>query len=439
MSFEGVSEKSKSSSHNEGIKFGDSKKITELVMREFRQNNVNRRNELARKSSGWNVNKENSLVQASFKLAGYDIGSHGIDGIIGKDTKDAIGKFQKAMGLNNNGELDSKTRSALERVTEFGLDVRQIEKRVKLTIDKKTLKLSEQKVEKHKPSKSLFQHAIDAWANWRATKEADTKATVKPESKNGERLDRINRKVNLKETKVKVPIDVEKMKTVYIEFKRLHRDQDKITPIIVKNFAKDRLTDAERLYLAAMIAHDNTNFNPETIGGTSVTWCNAYAAYTLWLFNDSKALMQPGSDPSKFDNFRDPFVSNRSAYWTLPTITDEKNAKGEKYLDIRDVLTGDKFKEVASINDANKLALEGKFVVGFTLGHILIILGCLEKPIEANYRVARGVDEFKPGLAVAVGQQGNSNLLYGVSVKGGTTVNAYLHPDYTKVKYYVLK
>lgn len=431
MRFEGLSEKSRTSDrkNNESRKL-EWKLTAEDFLKKFRQNNVNRRNELARTSSGWNVNKENSLIQASLKLAGYDVGSSGIDGKIGTDTKKAIKKFQKAVDLKNNkilnrnGELDPDTRNALERATEEGLNVEGIEKRGKSLVDKDNSKVFEQK-----PSKSLFQHGIDAWAHWRA--KADTKATARAESKNGERF--------LKETKAKAPLDVEKMKTVYQVFKGLHRDQDKITPNIVMSFAEKRLTDAERLFLVAMIAHDNTNFNPETIGGTNVTWCNAYAAYTLWLFNGSKALMQPGSDPSKFDNFRDPFVSSRSDYWTLPTVTDEKNAKGEKYLDIRDVLTGEKFKEVANINDANKLALEGKFVVGFTPGHILIIVGCLEKPREANYRVARGVDEFKPGLVVAVGQQGNSNLLYGVSVKQGTTVNAYLYPDYKEAKYYVFK
>jgi hypothetical protein len=237
-------------------------------------------------------------------------------------------------------------------------------------------------------------------------------------------------------------VDTTRMKTVYDQFKTENPTgtEGDITPDKVKDFAtRQGLTDAEKMYLVNMIAHDNTNFNPETINGNSVTWCNAYAAYALWLFNGSTALMQPGADPSKFGNFRDPYDSSRgSSYWTLPTNTDDKNSKGQKFLDIQDVLSGDKFDEVANITDANKLALEGKFVVAFTPGHILTIVGCLEKPMDVNYRVAKGADEFKKGQALAVGQQGRSSLLYGVTSKG-TMVNAYLYPDYAEVKYYVFK
>ncbi|HBF35992.1 MAG TPA: hypothetical protein DDW50_01575 [Firmicutes bacterium] len=84
------------------------------------------RDDLARQSPGWKKDPQAALVQASLTGAGFDIGPHGIDGIIGTDTKGAIEKFQAAMRLKPTGELDARTREALELVTKDGLNAQKI-------------------------------------------------------------------------------------------------------------------------------------------------------------------------------------------------------------------------------------------------------------------------------------------------------------------------
>lgn len=54
-------------------------------------------------------------VQWQLKRHGYDIGSAGIDGIVGSRTDAAIRKFQKDHKLAVDGQVGSKTRAALKK------------------------------------------------------------------------------------------------------------------------------------------------------------------------------------------------------------------------------------------------------------------------------------------------------------------------------------
>ena len=58
--------------------------------------------------------------QASLKMAGYELGKHGIDGKMGPDTNEALKAFQKDRGLPQTGKLDTETMNELNRVTADG-------------------------------------------------------------------------------------------------------------------------------------------------------------------------------------------------------------------------------------------------------------------------------------------------------------------------------
>ncbi len=107
----------------------DLKQAARSLVEELRKprENTNRRNELAQRSPGWKVNRETALAQASLAIAGYNIGPSGIDGKLGSEIGKVIQRFQKAIGLNGSGQLDQRTKTALEIVTEQGLSFRQIE------------------------------------------------------------------------------------------------------------------------------------------------------------------------------------------------------------------------------------------------------------------------------------------------------------------------
>jgi cell wall-associated NlpC family hydrolase len=92
--------------------------------------NLDGRDYLARNSPGWKKNPQVALVQASLVKAGFNVGAHGIDGIIGKDTRGAIQKFKAAMGLEATGDLDAETRWALESVIRDGLNDQKIRVRM---------------------------------------------------------------------------------------------------------------------------------------------------------------------------------------------------------------------------------------------------------------------------------------------------------------------
>ena len=58
--------------------------------------------------------------QASLKMAGYELGKHGIDGKMGPDTSEAMKEFQKDRGLPQTGKLDVETYHELNRATAEG-------------------------------------------------------------------------------------------------------------------------------------------------------------------------------------------------------------------------------------------------------------------------------------------------------------------------------
>ncbi|MFZ5799820.1 MAG: peptidoglycan-binding protein, partial [Candidatus Omnitrophota bacterium] len=53
-------------------------------------------------------------IQTALQNAGYDIGKHGVDGKIGKDTRQAIRNYQKDHGLKVNGIVGQRTWGKLE-------------------------------------------------------------------------------------------------------------------------------------------------------------------------------------------------------------------------------------------------------------------------------------------------------------------------------------
>jgi hypothetical protein len=219
----------------------------------------------------------------------------------------------------------------------------------------------------------------------------------------------------------------EKVKNVYDEFKNQNPDVTNITPEKVAEFARTQgLSDKERLYLSLMIAHDNPNFLAGYKGDPTVswlqgyddkhpTWCNAYAAYALYLFSGDKDLMNSGADASKMGNFRDPTTG-----WTL-RVTDQINA-------VKDPSSG--WTKVTA-EEAQNYANNGKFVVGVEPTHIAVVA-----PGEGQWR--NGV--FYP----AVGQEGGfskkyneyNNLLQGVTDRG-TMNHSWTASDFKKVEFYV--
>ncbi|HPT86436.1 MAG TPA: peptidoglycan-binding domain-containing protein [Bacillota bacterium] len=93
-----------------------------------------------------------ATAQASLRLAGYDLGPYGIDGIPGTYTKAATLQFQKDRGLNPNGILDSETITALNNATTEGwarpmikakpepkIETAKPKAEYKITIDKESL------------------------------------------------------------------------------------------------------------------------------------------------------------------------------------------------------------------------------------------------------------------------------------------------------------
>jgi RHS repeat-associated protein len=212
----------------------------------------------------------------------------------------------------------------------------------------------------------------------------------------------------------------EKVKSVYDQFKNQNPDVTNITPEKVAEFAKAQgLNDAERLYLSLMIAHDNPDFvagfkgspplkDLQGLDAQHPTWCNAYAAYSLYLFSGDKELMNSKADASTMGNFRDPTKG-----WTL-TVSDEMKV-------IKDPKNG--WKEVTA-QEAQNYANNGKYVVGIEPTHVAVV-----SPGEGT---TNKLGAFTP----AVGQEGRSNLLYGVTDKG-TMANAWMADDYKNVKFYV--
>lgn len=67
-----------------------------------------------------NINKNSVLynqvkdIQAKLDKMGFDIGSYGVDGVYGRDTRTAVTAFQRAFQLPETGELDSKTAAKIE-------------------------------------------------------------------------------------------------------------------------------------------------------------------------------------------------------------------------------------------------------------------------------------------------------------------------------------
>lgn len=54
-----------------------------------------------------------AAVQAALVQKGYSVGKAGVDGLMGKDTTDAIKKFQAASGMPQTGTIDEKLKQAL--------------------------------------------------------------------------------------------------------------------------------------------------------------------------------------------------------------------------------------------------------------------------------------------------------------------------------------
>lgn len=80
------------------------------------------RDELVRQAQDKCPERDMKLMQAqaSLRLAGYDLGKSGIDGIVGEKTQKAIADYQKARGLKITGELNAETIKALEETVKSG-------------------------------------------------------------------------------------------------------------------------------------------------------------------------------------------------------------------------------------------------------------------------------------------------------------------------------
>ena len=68
---------------------------------------------LSKGSTGDDVKK----IQEALNELGFDVGEHGIDGIIGSDTDAAIKAFQAAQGLDQTGIIDDATLAALKEAS----------------------------------------------------------------------------------------------------------------------------------------------------------------------------------------------------------------------------------------------------------------------------------------------------------------------------------
>lgn len=53
------------------------------------------------------------LIQHKLELIGYSVGKHGIDGRLGKDTKQAIARFQDDFGLHERKRVGAETAMTL--------------------------------------------------------------------------------------------------------------------------------------------------------------------------------------------------------------------------------------------------------------------------------------------------------------------------------------
>lgn len=84
------------------------------------QQRITSRNDLVKQEWNGQRNIYIARAQASLKLAGYDVGKHGIDGRDGPDTSRATLYFQKDRGLNPTGILDIETMIALNNATAEG-------------------------------------------------------------------------------------------------------------------------------------------------------------------------------------------------------------------------------------------------------------------------------------------------------------------------------
>jgi hypothetical protein len=188
-----------------------------------------------------------------------------------------------------------------------------------------------------------------------------------------------------------------------------------------------------------MIAHDNPLFlagykGDPTVswlkgyGDKSPTWCNAYAAYSLYLFSGDTDLMNSGADASNMGNFRDPTTG-----WTagvpeqLSFVKDSENGWTK-----------------VTAEEAQNYANQGKFAVG-----IAVIPKVDSKGNSYNDRhiavVSPGEGKTTNGVFYpAVGQEGGystkyneyNNLLYGVTSRG-TFSNSWTATDFKKVEFYV--
>jgi RHS repeat-associated protein len=222
-------------------------------------------------------------------------------------------------------------------------------------------------------------------------------------------------------------VDKDKVDKAYKQITDQYKDLKDLKPEDVKRIAAG-LNDAERLYLGLKIAHDNPDFVAGFKGDPAKwpkwvkdakyddkhpTWCNAYAAYALYLFSGDKDLMSSNADPAKFKNFSDPTAGWPGPNWCLPC--------GEQKSVVSDPKSG--WKEVTA-QEAQKLANEGKFAIAIEPSHIAVV-----SPGEGT---TNKLGAFCP----AVGQEGKSNLLYGVTNKG-TMANSWVADDYKSVKFYV--
>lgn len=155
--------------------------------------NLNKRNKLARNSSGWSRNPEVALAQASLVEAGYDIGPFGIDGRAGDNTAKAVKQFQSAIGLKCTGKLDLDTRKALEQITAVGLNARQIMLKGMESIEQTKLKSPENKLkQKTSENKTVLYQIKVGLGNIISdlVKKDDTKSIAsKPELKDVKQID----------------------------------------------------------------------------------------------------------------------------------------------------------------------------------------------------------------------------------------------------------
>ncbi len=373
--------------------------------------NVNERNKLAQKSSGWTRNREVALAQASLKVAGYEIGPYGVDGRTGNDTGKAVKQFQAALGLKITGELDSKTMMALEKVTEAGLNGQDVMMCGRARNERMNLQNPEKK--SLLPEIKKTKENRDKWSKGTDKNETD---------KNQKRFE---------------TDPIEKVKILYKHFESKNPNIEKITAQTVKTFAEtNSLNEVEKLYLCLMIAHYNLNFLAgfkgiptvdwlKNFAAKSPTWCNAYAAYALYLFSGNKELMNEKADPTKMGNFRDPTKG-----WTL-TVPGQLEVIKSKWTKITAI-------------EAQEYANHGKFAVGIAIipkvdskgnhysdEHIAVVA-------PGEHKTVNGV--FYP----AVGQEGGfstkyneyNDLLQGITGRG-TMDYSWTSTDFNKVEFYV--